>query len=169
MGIWSVCVNVSVSKDLLCLQSLPTQTFHLKRAIAESLPSLPLNLLPLCPSISASSQKVAFSFLFWNKRSKLPASVFILNLKKMLSPPSFHLLILQLICTANECYLAWDIMGDLVYLQHRGWKETMNKDDERANRRDILSVAVHSDPHRHKLSKQWHLLKIPHCLRNAHI
>lgn len=29
----------------------------------------------------------------------------------------------------------------------------MNKDDERVNRRDILSVAVHSDAHKHKLSK----------------
>ena len=83
VGVLSVCrrvrtaVNVSVCPWGFVVFTVPPNTisFHLKRVIAEPLPSLPLNFCPLLPLYLFHFKMCPSPFRIWEiKRSKLPDS-----------------------------------------------------------------------------------------------
>lgn len=139
-----VCLCVCLSKDLLCLLSLQTHTHFISSEACDywitaifptpflhcSLPrSFHICFIFLsCLEIRDQSCLTRINLFYGDKSKNVLCTQYF----------SFHpfFLILQLICAANKCYLASDITGDLVNLQHlfyflfffRGWKEAMYKE-----------------------------------------
>lgn len=184
--------RLCVSKDLSCLHTHTPIPFHSKRVIAESLPSFPLNFcppLPLYPSIICFVSKCGVSILMWKGEinvARLPSVfMFVINPKKcypctifllpsVFSSCSWAALQMNVIWHQTSrflffffspfCLSAAVVFSFFFFFPEDEGKPCIKMARER--RGGIFWVWQSAQIHTSlKLSKQWHLLKIPHWFR----